>query len=231
GSGPVMFDIGSGSGVEGPDQGEPVWDCIWRCVTSVPTILMSFSHDGTLFATAAANDRLVKIWYDNKHMIIPAKPGEGTNLAADLTKQTRAKASFSYIYLPHPSAVKGFTWRTTSKYMPKGSVSNMLVTSCRDNICRIWVETILPDDGLVSLQQLDPVASQNPRFRTHRHKQKFMQRLKHIRACYQMRKQVKSGGSFMMGGMPTDPLPTVPSTYSVHDYHMYGIHASGVTPG
>ena len=30
-----------------------------------------------------------------------------------------------------------------------GSVANMLVTSCMDSVCRIWCETILPDDGLL----------------------------------------------------------------------------------
>lgn len=57
----------------------------------------------------------------------------------------------------------------------------MLVTSCEDSICRVWVETVLPDDGLVNMNSFDPLASQNPRFRTHRHKHKFMQRLKHMR--------------------------------------------------
>ena len=58
----------------------------------------------------------------------------------------------------------------------------MLVTSCRDNICRIWVETVLPDDGLVNMNQFDPLATQNPKFRTHRHKHRFMQRLKHMKS-------------------------------------------------
>lgn len=60
-------------------------------------------------------------------------------------------------------------------------MSNMLVTSCRDNICRIWVETVLPDDGLVNMSQFDPLAAHNPKFRTHRHKHRFMQRLKHMK--------------------------------------------------
>lgn len=66
-------------------------------------------------------------------------------------------------------------------FLYRGSVSNMLVTSCKDNICRIWVETILPDDGLVNMYQFDPMAAQNPKFRTHRHKHRFMQRLKHMK--------------------------------------------------
>lgn len=63
GSGPVTFDLEC----DGGDDEEPSWSCIWRCVTAAPTVFLSFSSDGTLFATAAANDRLVKIWYDNKH--------------------------------------------------------------------------------------------------------------------------------------------------------------------
>ena len=50
----------------------------------------------------------------------------------------------------------------------RGAVSNVLVTSCLDNICRIWSETILPEDGVVSMSQLDPNAAQDTKFRTHR---------------------------------------------------------------
>ncbi|XP_069954424.1 dmX-like protein 2 isoform X5 [Cherax quadricarinatus] len=227
GSCPVTFDLEC----EGSDEEEPMWICVWRCVTAAPTVFLSFSPDGTLFATAAASDRLVKIWYDNKHMLAPARPQDGINLCSEMSQ---SPVSYSYIYLPHPSAVKGFTWRATSKYMPKGSVSNMLVTSCRDNISRVWVETVLPDDDLVSLLHLDPAAAQNPRFRTHRHKHRFMQRLKHMKACFQMRRHVKSAGSVIIGGLGgsgTQPLPTIPSSYSVHDFHMYGVHAMGITPG
>jgi hypothetical protein len=34
------------------------------------------------------------------------------------------------------------------------------VTNCEDNISRLWCETVLPDDGLISLQHLDPEATQ-----------------------------------------------------------------------
>lgn len=64
----------------------------------------------------------------------------------------------------------------------RGALANMLVTSCKDNICRIWSETILPDDGLVNLEQLDPSFVHDPKFHTHRHKKRFMHRLRHIRS-------------------------------------------------
>lgn len=140
---------------------------------------------------------------------------------------------YGFIYIAHPRAVTHIAWRKTSKHMPKGSVSNMLVTSCLDNICRIWVETVLPDDGLVNMNQFDPLASQNPKFRTHRHKHRFMQRLKHMKTCFHIRRHAKNnGGPF--GSLPNEfgggTIPTLPSTYSVHDFHSYGFHGTGVTP-
>lgn len=48
-----------------------------------------------------------------------------------------------------------------------------------------------------------------------------------------MRRHVKTGGNIMgsLGGIGVEPLPTLPSSYSVHDFHMYGIHGTGITPG
>lgn len=43
-----------------------------------------------------------------------------------------------------------------------------------------------------------------------------------------MRKDAKNGTTM---NKTCDPLPTLPSMYSIHDFHMYGVHASGVTPG
>lgn len=152
--------------------------------------------------------------------------------------------NYGFVYVAHPRAVTHISWRKTSKYMPKGSVSNMLVTSCLDNICRIWVETVLPDDGLVNMNQFDPLASQNPKFRTHRHKHRFMQRLKHMKTCFHIRRHAKHhaatgisgmaagfGGLGASNGFGQPPIPTLPSTYSVHDFHSYGYHGTGVTPG
>lgn len=150
--------------------------------------------------------------------------------------------NYGFVYIAHPRAVTHISWRKTSKHMPKGSVSNMLVTSCLDNICRIWIETVLPDDGLVNMNQFDPLASQNPKFRTHRHKHRFMQRLKHMKTCFHIRRHAKHHGTFGMNGTGLglhgaglgygpSHIPSLPSTYSVHDFHSYGYHGTGVTPG
>jgi hypothetical protein len=152
--------------------------------------------------------------------------------------------NYGFVYVAHPRAVTHISWRKTSKYMPKGSVSNMLVTSCLDNICRIWIETVLPDDGLVNMSQFDPLATQNPKFRLHRHKHRFMQRLKHMKTCFHIRRHAKhqaasglSGMGAGFGGLGANnsfgqpPIPTLPSTYSVHYFHSYGYHGTGVQAG
>lgn len=221
--------------------------------TAQPTQLLSFSPDGCLFATCSANDRMIKLWYDNTHLVPSCSNASTASHAASTaangvsgTASTSSHAtskhsvSYSFVYLPHPAAVTGFTWRCTSKYMPKGSVSSMLVSSCRDNICRVWVETVLPDDGVLAMQQLDPIAAQNPRFRTHRHKHRFISRLKHIKACFGSRRPNKfplDQSSSSVGGVGgaatplTEPIATMPTSYSMHDFPSYGFHAMGVTPG
>lgn len=241
------------------------WENIWSCQTAIPIYHMAFSPDGTLFATCGRNDRLVKIWYENKQVLFPAKgssnagPTPSCRHGVDdgTTSSSGGELNFTYVYIAHPRAVSNIVWRKTSKYMPKGSVANMLVTSCLDNICRIWIETVLPDDGMVNMTQFDPMASQNPKFRTHRHKHRFMQRLKHMKTCFHIRRHMKAGASAVpgaasagaasgggtagaMGGMGSSPasytnylgpIPSLPSSCSVHDFHSYGFQGSGVTPG
>ena len=51
----------------GSDGNDTTWDCIWNCHTASPVHHLAFSADGTLFATSGKSDRLVKVWYENKH--------------------------------------------------------------------------------------------------------------------------------------------------------------------
>ncbi|XP_034672177.1 dmX-like protein 2 isoform X1 [Drosophila subobscura] len=277
----VKFEIGESKEVKQSNQGDDVstWENIWSCQTAIPIYHMAFSPDGTLFATCGRNDRLVKIWYENKQVLFPAKGttrhtddlssstsggggggggGSGVGAASGGVSTAIGELNFTYVYIAHPRAVSNIVWRKTSKYMPKGSVANMLVTSCLDNICRIWIETVLPDDGMVNMTQFDPQNSQNPKFRTHRHKHRFMQRLKHMKTCFHIRRHMKAGahaapggpGGILppahmgagamgaaMGSSPASfsnylgPIPSLPSSCSVHDFHSYGFHGSGVTPG
>lgn len=265
----VTFEIGDRDPRTPPteEEAETGWECVWKCHTATPVHHMAFSPDGTLFATSGKSDRLVKVWYENKHckctiiiifffsilvykccfyvfvlVLFPNKSLDSAQFAS--MSSANIEINYGFVYIAHPRAITHLSWRKTSKYMPKGSVSNMLVTSCLDNICRIWIETVLPDDGLVNMNQFDPLATQNPKFRTHRHKHRFMQRLKHMKTCFHIRRHAKHhAGAGMLGvgaafggpGAGTNlghsPIPSLPSTYSVHDFHSYGYHGTGVTPG
>lgn len=67
----VKFEIGGGDReVKTPTnekEDDMQWECVWSCQTATPVYHMAFSPDGTLFATSGRNDRLVKVWYENKH--------------------------------------------------------------------------------------------------------------------------------------------------------------------
>ncbi|KAM9821767.1 dmX-like protein 1 isoform 3-T3 [Syngnathus typhle] len=123
------------------------WRCIWQSKTASPVSLMKFSPDGEFFATAGQDDCLVKVWYSTSkwksgsfRLLMPPESGV----------DSQGEISFSFVYLAHPRSVIGFSWRKTSKYMPRGSVCNVLLTSCKDSVCRLWAETLLPADSLLA---------------------------------------------------------------------------------
>lgn len=49
------------------EQEQTSWQCVWSATTAIPVVHLAFSPDGTLFATCGENDRLVKLWYENRH--------------------------------------------------------------------------------------------------------------------------------------------------------------------
>ncbi|XP_056393355.1 dmX-like protein 1 isoform X2 [Hyla sarda] len=120
------------------------WTCIWQCKTAFSIHLMKFSPDGEFFATAGKDDCLVKVWYNSEswHSAVSSP-------VTSPEKEGQEEVEFSFIYLAHPRAVTGFSWRKTSKFMPRGSVCNVLLTCCKDNVCRLWAETLLPNDSLL----------------------------------------------------------------------------------
>ncbi|XP_076768776.1 dmX-like protein 1 isoform X2 [Arvicanthis niloticus] len=120
------------------------WMCIWHCKTASQVHLMKFSPDGEFFATAGKDDCLLKVWYNVENWR-PAVTSPDKNSE----KQSQGEIDFSFVYLAHPRAVNGFSWRKTSKYMPRASVCNVLLTCCKDNVCRLWVQTFLPNDCLL----------------------------------------------------------------------------------
>ncbi|NXK41703.1 DMXL1 protein, partial [Piprites chloris] len=131
---------------ERTDIGLGEWRCIWQCKTASQVCLMKFSPDGEFFATAGKDDCLVKVWYNTeswRSAITPpgANPENPENRAKEI--------DFSFVYLAHPRSVNAFSWRKTSKFMPRGAVCNVLLTCCKDNVCRLWAETLLPNDSLL----------------------------------------------------------------------------------
>ncbi|KAM6303961.1 dmX-like protein 1 isoform 4-T4 [Podargus strigoides] len=128
---------------ERADVGLGEWRCIWQCKTASQVCLMKFSPDGEFFATAGKDDCLVKVWYNTdswRSAVIP--PGTSPE------KQAK-EVDFSFVYLAHPRSVNAFSWRKTSKFMPRGAVCNVLLTCCKDNVCRLWAETLLPNESLL----------------------------------------------------------------------------------
>ena len=194
-------------------------------------------------------------------MLLPGQGQENLRLSLRINE-----ISFGYIYVAHPRSVTAVSWRKTSKYMPKGAVANVLATSCTDNICRLWCETVrlsnilrfllidsaiaaqmcflqvLPDDGIVSMRHLDPTAAQDTKFRTHRQKAKFVQRFRHVRQSFAARKLAKSVSFSSSAASPAhgqsrpaaasaDPIASLPSTYSIHEFHNYSFQSTGISPG
>uniref|UniRef100_A0A8C1VRG2 Dmx-like 2 n=1 Tax=Cyprinus carpio TaxID=7962 RepID=A0A8C1VRG2_CYPCA len=121
------------------------WKCVWQCRTAAAVQITQWSPDGEYFATAGKDDCLLKVWY-------PTTGWKSAVVMPDVTDKKIPAVHFSFVYLAHPRMVTGFSWRKTSKYMPKGSVCNVLLTSCADGICRLWSETLLPEDSLLGGQ-------------------------------------------------------------------------------
>lgn len=101
---------------------------IWTTDLSSPAFLAAISPDGSLIATVAKHDRLVKIWRRRSY-------GDG-NL------------QFDYRYLPHPSTVTCLQWR--EHYEEGVDPEHILYTVCGDNKARIWRST--ESHGLEYLQ-------------------------------------------------------------------------------
>ncbi|XP_075692421.1 dmX-like protein 1 isoform X2 [Rhinoderma darwinii] len=140
----TLDKLSNGDSQEKPDTDFSNWTCIWQCKTAFSVHLMKFSPDGEFFVTAGKDDCLVKIWYNTESW--------HTAVSSPVTtpeKEGQGEVDFSFIYLAHPRAVTGFSWRKTSKFMPRGSVCNVLLTCCKDNVCRLWAETLLPNDSLL----------------------------------------------------------------------------------
>ncbi|XP_037647222.1 dmX-like protein 2 isoform X8 [Sebastes umbrosus] len=130
------------------DKPHPVlndWNCAWQCKTAASVHIAKWSPDGEYFATVGKDDCLLKVWY-------PTTGWRSAVVFHDPSDKKPLPVNFSFVYLAHPRSLTGMSWRKTSKYMPKGSVCNVLLTSCEDGVCRLWSETLLPEDSLLGGQ-------------------------------------------------------------------------------
>ena len=115
---------------------------IWNTELSSLAIVTAFSTDGSLIATAARYDKLVKIWRRRSY-------GSG-----DL--------QFDYSYLRHPMAVTSLQWRDQST--EEAEIEHILFTICADSKVRIWA-SIDPHslDYLQLWSEIDIASSIQPR--------------------------------------------------------------------
>eukprot|EP00794_Sanderia_malayensis_P010274 gene10274-11329_t len=106
------------------------WYNVWSRRMATPVRYLEFSPDCHYFASAGMGDRMIKIWFqqskaNNNH-----------------SKNHQDDEVYNFIYILHPKSITGLSWRQKSKKMPQTCVLNVLLTSCTDNICRVWAETV-----------------------------------------------------------------------------------------
>ncbi|XP_010144420.1 PREDICTED: dmX-like protein 2 isoform X3 [Buceros rhinoceros silvestris] len=197
------------------------WKCIWQCKTAVSVHLMAWSPDGEYFATAGKDDCLLKVWYPMtgwKSSLLPQE-NEGK-------KKCSGAVHFSFVYLAHPRAVTGFSWRNISKYMPRGLVCNVLLTSCLDGICRLWAETLLPEDTLLGEQICETSTSSisSTISQSGKQKDKIQQALETIHHLKNMRKGQRRSSVLVTH---TDALPDQQGTHEVQRHISHHANALG----
>uniref|UniRef100_A0AAR2J7G9 RAVE complex protein Rav1 C-terminal domain-containing protein n=1 Tax=Pygocentrus nattereri TaxID=42514 RepID=A0AAR2J7G9_PYGNA len=191
------------------DKPHPVlndWKCVWQCKTAATVHILKWSPDGEYFATVGKDDCLLKVWYPTtgwkSAMVIPEVPDRKAPLV-----------HFSFVYLAHPRTVTGFSWRKTSKYMPKGSVCNVLLTSCVDGICRLWSETLLPEDSLLGGQITENSTSYSSSLPHSGQKDKIQHALESIHHLKQLRRGRRRSSALVAH---TELLPSQLGSHETH---------------
>ncbi|XP_035251721.1 dmX-like protein 2 isoform X3 [Anguilla anguilla] len=182
------------------------WKCVWQCKTAVPVHVMKWSPDGEYFATAGKDDCLLKVWY-------PTTGWKSAVVIPELPEKKATPVHFSFVYLAHPRAVTGFSWRRTSKYMPKGSVCNVLLTSCLDGICRLWSETLLPEDSLLGGQISESSSSSSSLPHPGGQKDKIQHALESIHHLKHLRRGRRRSSAL---AAHTELLPSQLGSHEVH---------------
>ena len=99
-----------------------------------------------LFASMSQGECMIKVWYTF------VKPNLQVNI---LSQPITESVDFTFVYLMHPQPVVGFEWRKNLMVDGTSKFSNALISSCQDQICRIWVETKRPDSNSMHFQTVN----------------------------------------------------------------------------
>ena len=113
------------------------WSLLWRsAMKEYPSQLtLSPGHSyNCFFATIGKNDKRMKVWYKRFY-------------SNESMPELIPKIDFSFIYLQHPDEVYSFEWRRNMFLNRHEVFANVLVSSCKDQICRIWCESVEPQSS------------------------------------------------------------------------------------
>ncbi|CAH8559081.1 unnamed protein product [Schistosoma turkestanicum] len=125
------------------------WKIVWCHRLNGTPLQIDFSPDGSYFATITKHhdkrsqysdrksDTEMLVWFRDPYSdLIQSKNS--------YNEQFRMTENWESICLPHPCNVCSFSWRHTSRYLPSGWMTNVLLTASEDNLCRIWIEVSRP---------------------------------------------------------------------------------------
>uniref|UniRef100_A0A673ZLG5 Dmx-like 2 n=1 Tax=Salmo trutta TaxID=8032 RepID=A0A673ZLG5_SALTR len=194
------------------------WKCVWHVAivlgTALTIVCVCVCVSPVCFSVQ--DDCLLKVWY-------PTTGWRSAVVLPDLPDKKGPQVHFSFIYLAHPRSVTGLSWRKTSKYMPKGSVCNVLLTSCEDGVCRLWSETVLPEDSILGGQITDNTYSSSlPGLGGKdkiQHALESMSHLKHLRRGRRRSSALVSH---------TELLPSQMGTHETHTHRHISHHAKAL---
>ena len=126
------------------------WKEIWVSGMHESPAHLAFSPTRSkhhLFASVTNGDCMIKVWYSH------CKFMENVNVLS----RSREEITFSFAYLLHPQPVVGFEWRKNLILDRSEKCANVLISSCQDQICRIWVETKRPVSNLMHFHTVSGV--------------------------------------------------------------------------
>ena len=63
---PSIYIVVLGAGDDSDQETQTTWSCLWKTRPANSIAFLAYSSDGSLFATSGANDRLVRVWYQNQ---------------------------------------------------------------------------------------------------------------------------------------------------------------------